>query len=96
MTSDDPSRAAFTAKAKELALNLDDQANSFTVWSDDPNGPIFCGAKETLNAAFVLAREHVGVKNLVIMSANPRHGLRRVTDDDRVNIPPLSASSGSR
>jgi hypothetical protein len=72
------------------AIDVTDPSNAYTVWTlaGGVVAPVFCGGRSTLDAAHALAREHVGTKSLVIMSANQKHGLRRVEDDDRVKSQP--------
>ena len=82
-------RKAILAAASVSKVDLTAPANAFTLWSaQSPGGVGFCGGRAGLNEAMALAREHVNVKALVILSADPKHGLTMVPDDDRVKPPP--------
>src|SRR5690242_12235343 len=56
-----------------MNVNVSDPANAFTVWAIRPPGPIFCCGRADLSAATEDARRHVQLKNLVILSADPKH-----------------------
>jgi hypothetical protein len=44
----------------------------FTVWTEMSNGSVnFCGGAEALEAAQVLASEHLNIEKLYIVRANP-------------------------
>ena len=87
-------RKAILAAASAMKINLANPENAFTLWSESPNGPIHCGGRSTLDEAIGLARQHVQMKNLVILSANPKHGLMRVADEDRIKSPKGAPGSG--
>jgi hypothetical protein len=76
-------------------IDLSDPVNAFTVWGQSTSGLVYCGGRRTLDAALFLAHQHVQMKNMVILSANPQHGLTRVPDDDRLKGPPADPGSGS-
>lgn len=80
---------------KHNKIDPTDPENAFTVWAvGDFRGPVFCGGRDSLQNALALAREHVNAKNLLIFSADPKHGLFRVPDDDRAK-PQSQAHPGS-
>jgi hypothetical protein len=66
-------------------MDLDNPGNAFTVWSEGPNGPVNCGGSTTLQGAIRISQQHIHLKNIVILSANPKHGLTRLADHDRIN-----------
>jgi hypothetical protein len=75
------------AEASALGKDLGTAENAFTLWINTQK-PVLCGNSTTLNEIMQLARQHVGVvKNLVILSADPKNGLRWV--DDAIEKSPL-------
>ncbi len=95
MKDDNELREAITGASAATNVDLSDPLNAFTVWSESPGGSVqHLGSKSALNDAIALGREHVNIKNIVILSANPKHGLTRLADDDRVKLP-RGAYSGS-
>src|SRR5260370_538907 len=77
-------------------IDLKDPRYAFTLWSVAVagEGPIFWGRGDTVNNALALAREHVHVKSLVILSAVSQNGLTWVPDEDRVRQGPVPPGSG--
>jgi len=75
-------------------LDLAVSSNQFTVWSVGEDGrPVFCAGRSSLNDAIAVAREHLNLKGLVILSADPKHGLTKLEDSDRVSKGPQHPGS---
>ena len=92
MDRDADVRKEILAAASAMKIRLDDPANAFTLWCCAKTlvGHIFvfCGGRTSLQDAMALGREFVQLKTLVILSANPKHGLTWIPDDDRARSTP--------
>ena len=83
MSKEDQLRREIMASASVNKIDLTDPNNAFTVRTATPGGEMYCGGRATLQDALTLARQHVHLKNLVILPADAKHGLVPVADEDR-------------
>jgi hypothetical protein len=58
--------------APSWQLDFDDEANAHTVWAYNAVRMVFCGNAGTFEAAWTVAAEQSGAKNLFILSVQPR------------------------
>jgi hypothetical protein len=52
--------------APSWGIDLDIPANEFTLWAPFPGRMAHCGSRRSLEDAYRLARQHVGLKKLYI------------------------------
>ena len=94
--TDSELRKEILASASVHKVDLTALSNQFTVWCTvSPGGPMFCGGRNSLNDAMALGREHVDLKGLIILSADPKHGLTKLADTDRIARGPQHPGSGA-
>jgi len=58
--------------APSWQLDFDDEHNAHAVWAHNRDRMVFCGNAGTFEAAWTLADEQRGAKNLFIVSVQPR------------------------
>jgi hypothetical protein len=46
-------------------------ANAFTVWADLQHGMQYCGSRPTLDSAWMLAHDHVNLRNILYVIRGP-------------------------
>ncbi len=52
-------------------IDFSDRANAFTVWADLRHGMQYCGSRPTLDLAWMLANNHVDLKNILYIIRGP-------------------------
>lgn len=59
--------------APNWRIDLTNPVNVFTVWtySSDRSRMVYCGSRFTLDAAYILAAAHTGLKRLFVFKAPP-------------------------
>jgi len=52
-------------------IDFADRANAFTVWADLRHGMQYCGSRPALNSAWMLAAEHIHLKDILYIVRGP-------------------------
>jgi hypothetical protein len=52
-------------------IDFADPANAFTVWADLRHGMQYCGSCPTLDSAWVLAAEHIHLRDMMYIFKGP-------------------------
>jgi hypothetical protein len=90
-------RTALLSEMAALMLEIDDPQNAFTVWTKTGSSLMHLGGGPNFNDAMVVARKHSLMKDVIILSIDPKYGsngLTPIPDDERVEQP-RAAHAGS-